>query len=340
MSKKEFKTNNFDLIKVLAASQVIIADYVLHLKIQISDNALRMLDLFPGISVFFIISGYLVAASYDNNSLTGYVRNRGLRIIPGLWACILATILVISITGVSFFHFGTLLWLPAQLLGLTYTPHFLSNYGFGSYNGSLWSILVQLQFYILLPICYQLVPKEKLNYLLLGLLVLFVGINFVWEEYRTTNIFCRLLSHTFIPYFYLFLVGVLLHRLRLYKSTFIYDKGIYWLVIYLVFNWKAPEYFISDAFIIMNAFVLAICVLSLAYTVPTLAKKMLRNYDISYGLFLYHGLIITVIVQQKLTSQFDLFIIFVLSSAAAFLSWKYIERFFLKLKRKTIKATY
>ena len=132
MLQKEFKINNFDLLRLMAATQVIFDHYFQHLNIPISEFATRVLYLFPGVPVFFVISGYLISASYQRNSNLGiYIKNRLLRILPGLWGCILITIVVISITGTSFLNKQTIAWLPAQMVGVIYTPGFLSNYGFG-----------------------------------------------------------------------------------------------------------------------------------------------------------------------------------------------------------------
>src|SRR3954471_5017382 len=126
--QREFKVNNFDLLRLLAATQVIVDHYFQHLKLPISRLGLDVIYLFPGVPVFFIISGYLISASYErNNSIKNYARNRALRIYPGLWACILVTLVIFTITGVNFLNKETLMWLPAQLVGLIYTPHFLAN---------------------------------------------------------------------------------------------------------------------------------------------------------------------------------------------------------------------
>ena len=171
IKQKDFTINNFDLLRLLAATEVIIDHYFQHLHIPISSFSLKILYLLPGVPVFFVISGYLISASYERNSnLLVYFKNRALRIFPGLWGCILVTILVISITGVSFFNKQAILWLPAQLTGFIYTPKFLLNYGFGSYNGSLWTIPIELQFYILLPFCYFLIPKTRSVFWFCGLL--------------------------------------------------------------------------------------------------------------------------------------------------------------------------
>ena len=335
---KEFKVNNFDLLRLIAATEVIVDHYFQHLNIPISSFSLKILYLFPGVPVFFIISGYLISASYErNNDLLTYFKNRALRIFPGLWGCIFLTIIIFSITGVSFFNKQVIAWLPAQLAGFIYTPRFLANYGFGSYNGSLWTIPVELQFYIVLPICYLLAPKSKSNYWFYTLLLIFITANIFCGFSNLNPTITKLLTYSFIPNFYLFLAGVILQRLQIYKSQLIYNKAIYWIILYTVFSLGIQDHMNLVIFLVIKNLLLAGCVLSLAYTLPQAALKLLRKTDISYGVYLYHGLIITVMVQLKLNQYENIYLIILLAYLLGYLSWILIEKPFIRKKEKTIR---
>jgi peptidoglycan/LPS O-acetylase OafA/YrhL len=335
----DFRINNFDLFRLLAATEVIVDHYFQHLNKSVSPFGLKLFDLFPGVPVFFIISGYLISASYERNSnnLKEYFRNRMLRIYPGLWACIIVSVIVITVTGISFVNKQAVEWFPAQLAGFIYTPSFLSNYGFGSYNGSLWSIPVELQFYILLPLIYKLVPKSKINYLLYGLLMLFIVLSFTWKETYNGGAVSKLLWYSFIPHFYMFLIGVIMQRLQLYRSPAIYNKGFYWLSAYIALNLFFSGYISPVVFQMHYIMLLAFCIVSMAYTLPDVARKLLKGNDISYGIYIYHGLILTVIVQEKLVGHINLFEVIGLSYALAYLSWRFVERPFIRMKKKTIR---
>ena len=184
--KPEFKINNFDLIRIFAASQVMVQHSCLHLEVPIP-FWLSVIENFQGVPMFFVISGFLISSSYErNNNLKNYFTNRVLRIYPGLWACVLLTIITAAVFGgINFFNMHTPVWLVSQMTGVIYTPQFLSGYGFGSYNGSLWTIPIELQFYIVLPVIYLLVSKFiKKNAAIFILLLLFIliayGLNILY----------------------------------------------------------------------------------------------------------------------------------------------------------------
>ncbi|OOQ61300.1 acyltransferase family protein [Mucilaginibacter pedocola] len=336
---KEFKINNFDLLRLLAATEVIFDHFYQHLQIPISHTATKILYLFPGVPVFFVISGYLISASYERNSnLKNYIRNRALRIYPGLWACIILTLIVFTITGVNFINKQTLAWLPTQLLGFIYTPGFLADYGFGSYNGSLWTIPIELQFYIMLPICFLLAPKGKLNGWFMALFVIFVGLALVYNLSHFNEKITKLLRYTFIPHFYLFLTGVIFQRRRIYSSKFIYGKALYWIVPYVAFSMFFFDRIDAAYFTVIQYLFLAFTLLSMAYTLPTFADKLLKKNDISYGMYIYHGMIITVVVELKLVPYFNLMYLIGGTVVMATLSWLFIEKPFIKRKQKTIHA--
>jgi peptidoglycan/LPS O-acetylase OafA/YrhL len=161
-----------------------------------------------------------------------------------------------------------------------------------------------------------------------------------------TGFIPKLTSYLFLPYFYLFLTGVILQRLRIYQSRFIYNKALYWVVGYVLFS-LTLSYFISplqyysvySIFLIIKNLFLAFTVISMAYTLPTLATRLLRTNDISYGIYIYHGLILTVMVQEKLIAYENVFLLIALTYGVAWLSWIFIEKPFIKRKEKTIRST-
>jgi peptidoglycan/LPS O-acetylase OafA/YrhL len=341
--EKSFRVNNFDLIRILAAAQVVVIHSVYHL--HITNSAwYTPWYYFPGVPIFYALSGYLISASYErSSSLKHYFQNRALRIFPGLWGCLLLTVLVTSLLGFDYVNKSAPLWLLSQMFGLIYTPYFLADFGFGSYNGSLWTISVELQFYVMLPIVYALMNRVKRsNNMLFALFFLFVIIAFAVKfflpglssEHETR--FEKLLRYSFVPHFYLFLAGVIMQRLQFYKSDWIHGKGLYWIAGYV-----AVQSLVSlseiPALSVLSLLLLTVCAISVAYTGGGFAHKLLKGNDISYGVYIYHGLILSLLVYLKFfTSPLYIVVVLVGGLVLGYLSWIFVEKPFLLKKKQTI----
>ncbi len=95
---------------------------------------------FLGVSLFFIISGFVISWSADKQSLDRFVAARFLRLYPGFIAGVTLTFLVTYIVGFQFSdvtlaqYFANFIFLP-QVLGYEFI------------DGVYWSIVVELIFY-------------------------------------------------------------------------------------------------------------------------------------------------------------------------------------------------
>lgn len=299
-----------------------------------------LVDSFPGVPIFFAISGYLISASYERSkSLQSYVTNRVLRIFPGLWACVLVTVPVAMYFGFDFFHLAGLLWLVAQFAGLIYTPAFLDDFGFGSYNGSLWTIPIELQFYVLLPVVYLAFARlRRLTQVLIGLWLVFLVLAFIFRpmlvgpDGEPLNL--KLLRYSFIPHFYIFLSGVLLQRLKACEWSLIKGKALMWVPLYVGYMYLAPP---SDFKTVVHPLLLALVVVSVAYSAVNLSHTLLRGNDLSYGVYIYHGLLLNIFVELGfMRLPVYGFLVALLACCLAILSWKFVEKPFLRKKKQSI----
>lgn len=288
--------------------------------------------------MFFVMSGYLLSASFERNSdLKNYFTNRLLRIYPGLWVCLILTIIVFAIAGVNFMQWEALPWFFTQMLGVIWTPSFLDNFGFGSYNGSLWTIVVELQFYLALPIIYfigtifsdrWIRDKKKANlyfYILFGIsFLLAASLKFYfWDGDNVQSSVEKSLRYSILPHAYIFMSGILLQRWKIFKSDYVHGKGLYWAAGYLAFVYLTPDTPVKN---LAQMLILAPCTIAIAYSLPGIATKYLKNMDLSYGVFMYHGMILTVMVEfGYIGSYWQLLFVLVVSFILAYLSYKYVE---------------
>jgi peptidoglycan/LPS O-acetylase OafA/YrhL len=127
---------------------------------------------------------------------------------------------------------------------------------------------------------------------------------------------------------------VTLQRLKASTNPLIEGKGLYWVVIFVLFTYLVPH---STFYTIFSLLLLGILTISLAYTLPGIATRLLKGNDISYGVYIYHGLIVNIFVQIGLTGHYKyLPMIMAITYVLAFASWKLIEKPMLKRKKKTI----
>ncbi len=100
------------------------------------------LNRLPGVPIFFVISGVLISKSYEHSdSLRDYLRNRCLRIFPGLWVCLVVSVAVILALGVGSLGRITapvwlLSWAGQMSIFQGFKPAFLMYFSTGL-NGSL-----------------------------------------------------------------------------------------------------------------------------------------------------------------------------------------------------------
>lgn len=342
-SELKFRPNNFDLIRIFAAMQVIVFHFF-HRMHYAEPSALAWLGVFPGVPIFFVTSGYLVSASFERQSgnTFNYFKNRFLRIFPGLWVCVLVTLATVLIFG---FHPAKLLdylWLPIQMMGAIYTPPYLKSFGCGSYNGSLWTIPIELQFYIILPLVYGLIKKLRLGnkgYLVLfAMATVFAVLQSIYAPFdflpgQIEPIKIKLLRYTFAPHVYLFLLGVVLQRFQIHKWRLVRGKAYVWIPAYAI--WAAHTNF-GPVWNVFHFIVLGVVTLSAAYTAPRIAELVLHGQDISYGTYIYHGLIINILIELSVRPGLGaLACTFAATCVAAMLSWKLVEQPCIRLKQRT-----
>ncbi len=345
-----FRQNNLDLVRLLAAVQVVFLHAPLHLQLDLFPAGVRWLLLqFPGVPIFFFVSGFLISRSYETNrSLREYGLNRILRIYPGLWVCLVFSIG--ALVGTGYFHeelvdVSFFIWLLAQsTIAQFFNPDFLRGFGVGVVNGSLWTISVELQFYILTPCLYFVLFRSAriarhVTALLLILVLIFMAANrlyFALQESFGDHLLYRLAGVSFVPWFYMFLLGVLAQRCFNMLHAWLVGRGLMLLGAYLLLMLLATPLNLSLGNSIgpMQFMLLGLTVLSLAYSAPHVSRRLLRGNDISYGIYIYHMPIVNILVEiGRQGAVLDFWVAFFATVLAACASWMLVEKPALQLKR-------
>lgn len=186
---------NFDVMRLLAASAVVFS----HCFPLAGRPALTLAGIEDfgalGVAVFFVISGYLVAGSYERDP-RGYLKNRLLRIEPALIVS-----LVVTVVGCSLLSSDPAYWRRAEtwlyvlrnalLYPVTYDlPGMFEDNPFpNAVNGVLWTLRLEFT-------CYLALMAVRANRVLVvagGALcaVVFLGLQFAvpnWGDGALTRI--------------------------------------------------------------------------------------------------------------------------------------------------------
>ncbi len=357
------RENNFDLIRLIAAMQVVVSHSYEHLILpsKIVGVFIKLTTYFPGVPIFFCVSGFLIFASFERvGQLSQYFKNRALRIFPGLWGAFIFTLLLmIAIGYLDWPHIASkqfMIWFIAQVTFFQfYTPEFLRNFGVGTPNGSLWTISIELSFYVFLPILFWLSNKIRLSktYLMILLGIASLLFNYwYYQNYKSHNVeqsnFIKLLGLNLIPYLFYFLGGAIIYEKWHLIKKFYINKGLYWLVAYCIYCaifsiWLekfTPSYW-PNVWGVISILLLVQATISLAYTNTKLSVKLLNHNDISYGLYLFHMPIINTLVFYGFGGKDISFIILIaVVCILSFLSWTFIEKPALRLKNRTIRRLF
>lgn len=150
--------NNFDFFRLMAAISVWYSHCFSLMKQADPLSRLSSFESFGslGVTIFFIISGYFVTMSYENNqSILRYAKNRFLRIFPALCAVVLASVFILGplVTSLSlhdyFTHSQTWRYLRSLLIfPLQYElPGVFPNNTVTTINGSLWTLQHEVRLY-------------------------------------------------------------------------------------------------------------------------------------------------------------------------------------------------
>lgn len=186
---------NFDLMRLVAALLVVVS-HTFPLAGQAPFRILGVEDLGAlGVSVFFVISGYLVSASYERDPKS-YLLKRILRIEPGLIASLVVTVgLLAFVTTAPAAEY----WPAAAMYVVRNALLYPATYELpgvfrdvpmaGIVNGVLWTLRLEFTFYVVL-----LLIRARLSWVIaLAALcgVVFVVMTFAqphWAQEKLTRV--------------------------------------------------------------------------------------------------------------------------------------------------------
>ena len=280
------------------------------------------------VDMFFVISGFLIAASLERNSAGGYLLARALRILPALVACVGLSVLVLGpllTTDTGYWRSPLTwdyLWVNASLWSSRYfLPGVFEGLPNAAINGSLWTLPLEARLYLALlgaSLLGMLAPRRYVPAwaLAMGAACAFVLLRRPLPEHLANYTWCTAFFITGT------LLWVLRDRVRLSP----------WPLLGLLALAAATRG--TPAFV--PAYFLLACYgtlwLGLAPALPRI-----RETDLSYGLYLY-GWPAAQLVQSVAPGGpwHNTLWATLLAGGLAAMSWFAIERPALRLKRRLV----
>jgi peptidoglycan/LPS O-acetylase OafA/YrhL len=345
------RQNNFDFLRILFATLVFIHHLCLLTSSKAFDPLFQFVYPFSSQSVpgFFIVSGFLIFMSYENSkTLKAYIEKRVRRIVPAYFFVIIFTASIgVFLTSLSWYQYITnpalFKYLLANLTLLNFLypslPGVFDKNPFNSgVNGSLWTIKVEVMFYIVVPLIAILLRKfDKL----LVILIIYV-LSFIYKEgmsllaYQTGHKFFIELGWQLPGQLSFFMSGCLIY----YYLEIFRDKYKYFLIpstTIMIINGFTQSKFLPINFLVPIS--LATIVISIALFTPPL--KIFSKYgDFSYGAYIYHYPIIQVFISLgifQINNYLAFLLVVILLILSSYCSWHWLEKPFLEVNRVITK---
>ncbi|KFM95003.1 acetyltransferase [Bacillus clarus] len=314
---------------------------------------------FLGVTVFFVLSGYLItdilAIEWKNNKridLKKFWLSRARRLLPGM-----LIMLIITLAWITIFHSSLLVKMRGDSLAALlyfsnwwYIYHKLSyfdNFGQPSPLNHFWSLAVEEQFYVVWPFIISLgfyyIKKQSrmILFICLGAIASALAMAILYEPGSDPS---RIYYGTDTRAFSL-LIGAALaliwpsSRLAnkiIPQARLILDAiGGVALIIILIMFWKTNQYepFLYRGGMVLLSIATALLVANLAHPASRIAQflrfRPLRWMGVrSYGIYLWHYPIITLTTPKVNAGEFSFtraILQFLLIIIVAQISWKFIE---------------
>lgn len=326
------RTNNFDALRIAAALCVIVGHSFILTGRQGEAPPFAGLSLeYLGVSIFFVISGYLITGSWERSRSVGqYVSSRFLRIMPLLVLVIVLSTFVLgpAVTalplgeylrsGQTWRYLINILFLPADgLPGVFDTVP----YG-GVVNGSVWTLRAEVICYAVV-LALGLLPRiaQICGFVAFGAgaaaLVLMGPIVIAGSSVSAAG-------GTWVY----FAVAALV-RLLVPRSAIRVPIAVAVLAVWLLTSFFVPTLALPLAWIAVPY-----CVLAVGLASTPVLRRAARFGDLSYGLYLWAFPVqqLVVLVVGVLPVAVNLVVVVALTATLAFASWHLLEKRALKAR--------
>jgi peptidoglycan/LPS O-acetylase OafA/YrhL len=228
-------------------------------------------------------------------------------------------------------------WFVAQItLGQAYNPELFRTVGIGVINGSLWTITVEILFYLSVPVIVRL--EKWFRFLIVALIVVSFFIYTVGPlalggiVYKNKSFF-DLLALTPIVWGWMFGFGII--AVKYYENIRPFLKYAPILLIPLVIMIYSGNGILFQSAGNRLGFAYFTCYVSLILWFAFWVPFVTLPFDISYGAYIWHAPIINLLMVLKMPSMA---LAITLTVLIAGISWILVEKPMLRLKHQSIRT--
>lgn len=337
----DVRRNNLDLLRLLFSYAVIYYHCIV-----LSGVDVRPIPLFYSVDTavqgFFLVSGYLVFSSYERSStLASYFSKRARRICPAYFFIIIAAAFglysVSQASTAEYFGVGWLKYVAANLTFLNFVaptlPGVFTHNPMPAVNGSLWTIKIEVAFYVAVPILVAVMRRGgHLRVLILTYVASYLYyVAFKTLAVRTGHSFYEELAKQLPGQMRYFVLGALVHyfdaRIRRYLGLL----GPLALLVVCVVDVEHVWF--------LKPILLACIVFAVAFG-PFL-MNVGRFGDLSYGAYLFHFPIVQLAINFgyfDFSPKLAIGAVILLVTVFAYLSWHLLEKPFLARTSHYVRA--
>jgi len=322
--------NHFHLIRLIAAWLVIYSHAWAITGSSGNDHFARLTQTKSAgafaVDVFFVISGFLVAASVERHRWREFLLARALRLYPALIVCVLLTVCVLgpALTSANDYWRDTAtwryLWANASLWRAEFwLPGVFESLPRTAVNGSLWTLPIEGRLYVALFLAAIFGMLRPWRYLAAWALALGGACAYAWTRAPLPEHLAYLIWVTAF-----FITGTLLWtwRARIRLSWWALAALLLVAIATRGSLWFQAAYFATVAY---GTFCVAF--------LPRLPS--IRRNDLSYGLYLYGWPMQQLaLIAGATTVLGNVLVASALAFACAAMSWWWIERPALGWKRR------
>lgn len=339
------RENNFDLLRFLFAFQV----FLYHAYALSGAKALSALNI-PfaadiAVKSFFVVSGFLIFMSYENSrGIQVYFIKRARRIYPAYFFIVLLCTILGGFFSTyvlrDYLSLPLLKYVAANLVFLNFLqpnlPGLFEGNPLQAVNGALWTLKIEVMFYIFVPLAVMAFRKFGHVLMLVTFYVCSVSYSILMQSMaHKTGVGSYLELQRQFPGQIAFFIAGATGYYYLQHLT----KYAVWVVALAVTAFALQSWLPWSA---IQPLALAVLIVSVACIVPSFGN-FAKYGDVSYGIYIVHFPILQFLISYGLFEKSPRIMLFVSATmvlTVALLLWHFIEKPFLRKSSHYVAASH